>query len=205
MVGLRGLALAWLLAAVVAGACLSAGTADSPAGGSMEHGQAGEHRAVAHGTSHDPLVDMAQAPGHALGQPASPAMPARAQDAPPDRTITLRTEGSNLDFEPRQISATAGTRLRVVYVNDGVLPHNFVLLRDENDLVILGLASYQAEDTGFVPVAEHADKIIAYTALASPGETVEVTFEVPPPGEYLFACIFPGHYNVMIGTLRSLP
>jgi uncharacterized cupredoxin-like copper-binding protein len=156
MAGLRRIALRWLLTAVVAGACLADGTADS-------------------------------------------------QEATPSRTITLRTQGSNLDFEPRQISATAGTRLRVVYVNNGVLPHNFVLLRDPDDLAILGLASYRAEDTGFVPVAEHADRMIAYTALASPGETVEVTFEVPPPGEYLFACIFPGHYNAMIGSLRSLP
>lgn len=190
-----------LLTAGAAGARLS-GERDSRASAARDSAHAAQ--AMAHG-AHDPQVDAALARWHALGRPAGSAMPASSQDAPADRTVTLRTQGSNLDFEPRQISAKAGTRLRVVYVNEGTLPHNFVLLHDEDDLDALGQASYQAQDTGFVPLATHADRMIAFTALASAGDTVEVTFEVPPPGEYLFACTVPGHYNVMIGTLRSLP
>jgi uncharacterized cupredoxin-like copper-binding protein len=161
--------------------------------------------ALTHGAVHDPRAEAALARWQTLGRPAGAGMPALSQDAPADQTITLRTQGSNLDFEPRQISAKAGTRLRLVYVNDGTLPHNWVLLENEDDLDAIGLASYQAEATGFVPIPEYADKLIAYTALASPGQTVEVTFVVPPPGEYLFACTVLGHYNVMIGTLRSRP
>jgi uncharacterized cupredoxin-like copper-binding protein len=160
---------------------------------------------VAHGALHDPSVDAALARWHALGRPAGRAKPAALQSAPADRTITIRTQGSNLDFEPREISAKAGTRLRLVYVNEGVLPHNFVLLHEEDDVDVVGPASAQSPDTGFVAVKEHGDKMIAYTALASPGQTVDVTFVVPPPGEYLFVCTVPGHYNVMIGTLRSVP
>jgi uncharacterized cupredoxin-like copper-binding protein len=194
---------ACLLAAGMIVASLTGG-GESSASASAHVESALAVHAMRHGAAHDPLVEAALARWHALGRPAGRSMPA-VQDTPADRTVTLRTQGSNLDFEPRQISAKAGTRLRVVYVNDGTLPHNFVLLHDEDDLDDLGQASYQAQDTGFVPVARHADKLIAYTALASPGETVEVTFEVPPPGEYLFACTVPGHYNVMLGTLRSLP
>lgn len=160
---------------------------------------------MTHGPAHDPRAEAALERWQALGRPAGMGMLGSSQAAPADQTITLRTQGSNLDFEPRQISAKAGTRLRVVYVNEGTLPHNFVLLHDEDDLDAIGSASYQAEATGFVPLPKYADKLIAYTPLASQGQTVEVTFVVPPPGEYLFACTVPGHYNVMIGTLRSRP
>ena len=43
--------------------------------------------------------------------------------------------------------------------------------------------------------ADKKDSIIANTALAGPGETVEVTFKVPAKaGSYNFLCSFPGHY-----------
>jgi uncharacterized cupredoxin-like copper-binding protein len=134
---------------------------------------------------------------------AMSSVAARQDDGPVDRTVTIRTSGSNLSFEPDAVSLKTGTRVRIQYVNDGVLPHNFVLLRSEDDLDDLGAAAYEAEATGFVPLDEK-DKLIAYTALAAPGMTVTVTFVVPEPGEYTFVCLFPGHYNVMLGTLRAL-
>ncbi|MGH7710137.1 MAG: plastocyanin/azurin family copper-binding protein [Gemmatimonadaceae bacterium] len=45
---------------------------------------------------------------------------------------------------------------------------------------------------------------MAFTTLASPGQTVEVTLTVPPPGEYTYICLFPGHATSMFGTLRAL-
>jgi hypothetical protein len=53
------------------------------------------------------------------------------------------------------------------------------------------------------PVA-HAARLIAYTPLASPGETVEVTFTMPAAGGYTFVCRVPGHYSTMLGMLWSL-
>lgn len=120
-----------------------------------------------------------------------------------DTVITLRTLGSTLEFTPARISAKHGTRVTIRYVNEGTIPHNWVLLYDEDDLDLVGPAAYDAAATGYIPMAEK-DKLVAWTDLASPGQTVEVTFTVPPPGEYTFACLFPGHYNMMLGTLRSL-
>ena len=111
--------------------------------------------------------------------------------------------GSNLEFVPSRISAKNGARVTIRYVNEGTLPHNLVLLRDPEDLDTLGPAAYDAAETGYVPLA-HRDLLIAWSDLASPGQTVEITFVMPPPGEYTFACLFPGHYNMMLGTLRSL-
>lgn len=123
--------------------------------------------------------------------------------APPDTTITIRTTGSNLQFTPDRISAKEGTRVRIRYVNEGTLPHNIVLVKDEDDIDLLGQAALDAKDTGYVPL-EYRDRMIAYSTLATPGETVEITFEVPPAGEYFFVCLYSGHYNMMFGTMRSL-
>lgn len=128
--------------------------------------------------------------------------PAVAQAAA-DTTITLRAAGSTLEFQPPRISAKHGTRVRLRFVNSGTLPHNVVLPRDEGDIDALALAAYGAAESGYVPV-DQKDRLLAYSALASPGDTVELTFVVPPPGEYTYICLFPGHANSMFGTLRSL-
>lgn len=164
-----------------------------------------------HGVAHDSRarasIERWMAIGQPLGTPMAPSqavpdVPAPAS-APVDRTVTIRTAGSNLSFEPDALSLKRGTRVRIQYINEGVLPHNFVVLFSEDDLDALGAAAYDAEATGFVPLAEK-EKLIAYTELAPPGATVSVTFVVPEPGEYTFVCLFPGHYNVMLGTLKAL-
>lgn len=117
-------------------------------------------------------------------------------------TITVRTTSSTLQFEPAAISAKQGSRVRLRLVNEGTLPHNLVIVRDEADIDLLAdLASKAGGD--YVPLAQKA-KLIAWTSLASPGQTVEVVFVVPPPGEYPYVCFMSGHAMSMLGTLRSL-
>jgi azurin len=133
------------------------------------------------------------------------AAPIHAQETPEqsDTTITISTSGADLEFQPSRISAKQGTRVQIRYINEGTLPHNIVIVKNEDDIDVMGQAAFQAKETGYVPL-EHKDKMIAYTELANPGETVEVTFVMPPAGEYLFVCMYAGHYNMMVGTLRSL-
>lgn len=121
----------------------------------------------------------------------------------PDTTITIRASGSTLEFQPARISVKAGRRVRLRFVNEGTLPHNVALPRAEADLDAIALAAYQAGETGYVP-PEHRDKLVTYTNLASPGQTVEADFVVPAAGEYTYVCLFPGHANSMLGTLRAL-
>ena len=120
-----------------------------------------------------------------------------------DTTITIRASGSTLEFTPTRVSAKAGTRLRIRFVNDGTLPHNLVVPKDEDDIDALVLAAYQAGETNYVPLGMK-EKLVGWTTLASPGESVEVTFVVPAAGEYTYVCLFPGHANSMLGTLRAL-
>lgn len=123
--------------------------------------------------------------------------------AAPDTTITVRAVGSTLEFTPTRISARAGARVRLRFVNDGTLPHNLVVPRIDDDIDALALAAYAAGETGYVP-QDQKDKLLGWTALASPGQSVETILVVPAAGEYTYVCLFPGHSNSMWGTIRAL-
>ena len=127
----------------------------------------------------------------------------RLRTEEPDTTITIRASGSTLEFTPARISVKTGLRVKLRFVNDGTLPHNVALPKSEDELDAIATAAYQAGETGYVPAA-YRDKLVAYTSLASPGQTVEAEFVVPAPGEYTYVCLFPGHANSMLGTLRAL-
>ena len=162
-----------------------------------------------------PEGDRADAPDGAVGsERESEAGPARtAADEPATLspmevtgtatdTIELRSEGPTLQFLPDRISASSGERVLLRYENGGDLPHNFALFRREESIDRMASAAYDAESTGFIPVAA-ADELIAYTLLVSPGQTAEAEFIVPPPGRYTFICLFPGHAQMMLGVLTA--
>lgn len=143
------------------------------------------------------------APDMANAQAAKPAPPAMGGPAAVDTTIEIMAMGSTLAFETQEIAVKQGTRVRLRFMNHGTLPHNLVIAKTDADVDVLAEAAAAAYETGFVPV-QMKDRMIGYTALASPGETVELTFVVPPPGTYTYVCLISGHYTSMLGTLRSL-
>ena len=126
-----------------------------------------------------------------------------AQQAAVDTTVVIRSTGPSLEYFPPRLALKNGLRVRIRFINDGTLPHNIVFPKTEDDIDALGLAAMDADETGYVPVAMKA-RMIAYSTLAAPNQTVEVTFVVPAPGEYWYVCLYPGHKANMLGTLRSL-
>ena len=148
-----------------------------------------------------------------LAQGAAPAFTAEAgasvsagaeQPAAVDTTITIRSTGSTLEFEPDVIALKQGKRVRLRFANFGTLPHNLAIPKTENDIDPLAEAAVTASATHYIPVTMR-DRMITFTPLALPGgNTVEVIFTVPPAGEYLYVCLYPGHANTMLGTLKSL-
>ena len=122
--------------------------------------------------------------------------------APVDTTIVVRASSSTLEFDPPAIAAKAGARVRLRFVNAGTLPHNLVVVKDEDDIDALAEAASKVGGD-YVPLSQK-DKMIAYTTLASPGQTVELIFVVPPAGVYTYVCLLSGHSNSMLGSLRSL-
>jgi len=92
-------------------------------------------------------------------------------------------------------------------VTKGTIPkiamaHNVVVLKPGTDIPKLLADGAAHRATDFIPPTM-IGSVIAKTALAGPGETVQVTFAVPAkPGRYPFICTFAGHYQAgMKGTL----
>lgn len=119
-----------------------------------------------------------------------------------DTTITLRAHGTELIFDPATITLKQGTRVRVRFANMGSFAHNFILVRDESDLDQLAERARDASEN--VPLSLKS-KMIVYSNIAQPTQTVETSFVVPPPGEYTYVCLVEGHANTMLGKLRSIP
>lgn len=148
-----------------------------------------------------PLV-AALAGALALASPAGAQEPGSASGPAADSVVEIGAEGSTLEFMPDRLTLQAGTTVTLRFVNGGTLPHNWVLLRSDDGLDEMAVAAYEATDSGYIP-GGYDDDILAQIPLVSPDQTAEVTFTVPPAGEYTYVCLFPGHANMMLGTLRS--
>lgn len=134
---------------------------------------------------------------------------ATAADAAAARTLRIRTGVDNaMKFDVETLTAAPGETVRIVLTNATTLPkavmgHNWVLLAAGSDPVAYATAAAGDVASGYVP-AKLKDKVLAVIPVLGPGETGEVTFQVPAaPGDYPFLCSFPGHCVIgMKGVLR---
>jgi uncharacterized cupredoxin-like copper-binding protein len=117
-------------------------------------------------------------------------------------TITIVTTNAGLAFNPDEVSVKAGAPVRIRYVNESGMSHNLVILKDEKDFDAIGVASFEADHTGFVPM-KYKDRLVGFSPLATAGKTVEFVFVAPAAGDYPFACFVDGHFNTMVGKLRT--
>ena len=106
----------------------------------------------------------------------------------------------NMKFSVTSIEAEAGEEITIKLTTKSQIPktamaHNVVVIDKDANVDEVAMASMQARGNDYI-AADYKDQIIAATALAGGGETVEVTFTVPDQsGDYEFICTFPGHYQ----------
>jgi azurin len=113
-----------------------------------------------------------------------------------------------MKYSVTEIAAKPGERLTVKLTSVGTMPavamaHNFVLLKaGVNAQTFANEGALAGPAANYIAAARKGD-VLASTALASAGKTVEVSFAAPTaPGTYTFLCTFPGHFAVgMKGTL----
>ena len=123
-----------------------------------------------------------------------------------DEKKVLIHANDQMKYDVTSIEATAGQKVTVTLASNGQLPkvamaHNFVLLKAGTDVNAFATAAMTHQAEGYMP-PELADKVIASTALAGPGESQSVTFTAPAAGTYDYICTFPGHAMTgMRGTL----
>ena len=123
-----------------------------------------------------------------------------------DQKVTLRPQGNQMKYKQTEFTVSPGETVRLVFENVATSPsmvHNVVFINSTDDEVFrrVGEAGTRAGSTNdYIP---EDDAIIAYTPVAQPGETVEVTFTVPEEtGDYGYLCTFPGHWATMQGTMK---
>ena len=142
-----------------------------------------------------------------LAMPGSPAAPQTKPAAGGAvRTVEI-TGGDDMKYSLTTIPAKPGETIKIKLVSKGTLPkiamaHNFVLLKLGAKQLDFVNAAAMARATDFIP-PDMKDQVLGATALAGPGETVEVTIKVPAAaGSYPYMCTFPGHFAAgMKGTL----
>lgn len=145
--------------------------------------------------------------GEPAEQPAAtPEAPAAMDMAAGAVEIVIQPAGNELRFEQTTFSVQAGQEVKLIMDNTATMEamqHNVVILSSNDDEIVarVGMAGMTAGDTmGYVP--QDDPDVLAYTAVARPGEKKEVTFTAPTaPGTYRYICTFPGHYMVMQGTM----
>jgi azurin len=137
---------------------------------------------------------------------ATPGSSILAGASDPPRTITV-VGTDDMKYSVTTITAKPGETIQIRLTSKGKIPkvamaHNVVLLKigTNIDKLLADGAAHRATD--FIAPASMG-AVIAKTAMAGPGETVQVTVKVPEkPGRYPYICTFSGHYQAgMKGTL----
>lgn len=118
----------------------------------------------------------------------------------PNEARTIEIKGNDqMKFDVTNITAKPGEEIRIVLTTVSKLPpaamsHNVIVLKKDTDIEAFANASAMARDNDYI-APDKEGEIIAATALAGGGETVEVTFTVPEEsGDYPYICSFPGHF-----------
>jgi azurin len=117
------------------------------------------------------------------------------------------TGNDQMQFNIKSFEVTTGEKVTLSLKHIGQLPavamgHNVVILKPGVELPAFAAKCATARDTEYVPQdAESKAKIVAYTKMLGGGESDEITFTAPEPGEYPFVCTFPGHFAIMQGVM----
>jgi uncharacterized cupredoxin-like copper-binding protein len=133
------------------------------------------------------------APGHShtvftAGEPGNPKRPARTV------TVTMReTDDGKMIYEPNQLSVKRGEQVRFVLVNEGQVPHEFMLAsKAENDKHAVLMQKF--------PDMEHDDP---NGKTLQPGQRTELLWRFSKAGTFEFACLIPGHREAgMLGNVQ---
>ena len=119
-------------------------------------------------------------------------------------------EGNDaMQFNLREITVPKSCKqFDVTLKHVGKLPksamgHNWVLTKAADAVAVAGEGIPAGLDNSYVKAGD--PRVLAFTKIIGGGETTSVSFDVSKlkVGEnYAFICTFPGHSNIMKGTLK---
>jgi putative heme-binding domain-containing protein len=120
------------------------------------------------------------------------------------RVIRLATRPHQMLYDQDRLVVQAGKPIEIVFENNDIMPHNFVIVEPGSLEEIGMLGETQATKPGalereFVP---QSNRVMLASRLLQPRQTQRLTFEAPQaPGVYPYVCTYPGHWRRMYGAL----
>lgn len=114
-------------------------------------------------------------------------------------------------FSKTSFEVVSGQKVSLVFKNtstkgEKAMKHNVVLLKPGTTIVSFAVKCLAAAETGYVPVdKESKELMVGHIKLLGGGQTGTLTFTAGEPGEYLFFCSSPGHFDKMQGKIIVKP
>ncbi|MGH7171078.1 MAG: DUF7133 domain-containing protein, partial [Gemmataceae bacterium] len=120
------------------------------------------------------------------------------------RVLRLSTVPDQMLFDKERLVVKAGKPVEIVFENNDLMPHNFVVTQPGSLEAIGMLAETTATqpgalERGYVP---KSDKILLKGKLLQPRNSEKLSWTAPKkPGVYPYVCTYPGHWRRMYGAL----
>jgi|TARA_B110000305_G_scaffold207227_1_gene238641 azurin len=106
---------------------------------------------------------------------------------------------SEMKYDIESITVKEGSWVRINLENKGIdnsMMHNIVFINYGTRKEVASEAIKIWPSQNFV---SNKKNIIAYSAVAKPGESVVLEFKAPKKGNYEYLCTYPGHAEIMRG------
>jgi uncharacterized cupredoxin-like copper-binding protein len=111
------------------------------------------------------------------------------------RTVTIDMSDA-MRFTPDKLEVKVGDTVKFVIANKGKVMHELVI-GTEKEL------KAHAELMKKHPGMEHDEP---YMAHVSPGKKESITWQFTKPGDFMFGCLIPGHFEAgMVGRIMVTP
>ena len=116
----------------------------------------------------------------------------------PKVTLNLSTRGDQMAFDQEKLEVNSGSQITLRFKNaaspNGMV-HNAVVVKS-SDATAVGLDAI-ASNNPATWLKPNDARVIAATKLVKGGDSSDVVFDAPSPGNYVIICTFPGHHTLM--------
>lgn len=119
--------------------------------------------------------------------------------------IQVSAVRNEMTFDLSELAVPAGASVEIEFKNVDLMQHN-LLISTPGSLQSVGMAADElaqkpeGQEQQYVP---DIPQVLFATPLINPGEIFVLRFTAPEePGNYVFVCTFPGHWQTMNGILK---
>ncbi len=123
--------------------------------------------------------------------------------AAPPPPVDVTIHATDIAYDVTTINTAAGQKVRLTFVNDGVLEHDFSIMKLPHSGEVTEMKMDDGHDDGHEHAMENmAEMPEIHTAASINGGTTVLEFTPSEAGEYEYFCTVPGHKEAgMVGKL----